>query len=364
MVFMVSWKLFSIAGIDIKLHWTTLLLLGLFLVLSVNSFLILLLLFISITFHELSHSLVAKGNGVKISQIILLPIGGMAVMKNAVIDPKVEFKMAIAGPLFNFAVCGLILIAAYLSGSSNLIYSMGYWNERLAGDILQDIGPMMVSSLFWLNFLLGAFNLFFPALPLDGGRVLRALLAMVMDYVKATRIATVISMFLTILLFLVSLVSMNLILLLISIFIFFGARSEMEFAVSHRLLRKIPVSNLMRKNFLMVDENTPLDALVADMIASRSLVAFSKEGKNITAVSIYKIGEVPKQRWGRMKFKDLAVVIKPVSPGTQVVTALTRMGKEGFEALPVVDNYHEVVGCLYKRDIDTILELLKVTKLS
>ena len=99
-----SWKLLSVEGIEIRLHWTLLLLFGyVFFMAAMNpreSFLVPLLwfiLFASVALHELSHSLVAKSMGVTIEQIVLLPIGGMAVMKQAVFTPLQEFKMSVAG---------------------------------------------------------------------------------------------------------------------------------------------------------------------------------------------------------------------------------------------------------------------------
>jgi Zn-dependent protease len=355
-----TWKLFSVAGIDVKLHWTTLLLMILSL-LNPVFFIVLLTLFASVTLHELSHSLVAKDNGLKIDQILLLPIGGMAAMKEASLDPNTEFKMAIAGPLFNFALCSFILLATGFLGNGLSLLSLQVWEESLLpGTPPVPIEIFFLSTVFWLNAFLGAFNLFFPAIPMDGGRVLRSLLAMFMSYVKATRIATALSTVLTIFLFAFAVYNQNLILIIISVFIFVGARSGLEYALSSRLLGDFPVKRLVRQNYLVVEEDKTLEEIIAEMIASRSLVAFAQKD-HISSVSIYDIRHVSRKEWKKTKFKDIAVKQKPITLDHPASYALDKMRELDLEALPVVED-GDIIGCVFKEDVDVVLELLKVSR--
>ena len=106
-----SYKILSLFGIDIEVHWLFLLAIVVFLFFSPLSALLFCVIFIFVALHEITHSLVAKRKGIEVKKIILLPIGGMAVIENIEeLDPWSEIKMAIAGPLFNFAVVGICLL--------------------------------------------------------------------------------------------------------------------------------------------------------------------------------------------------------------------------------------------------------------
>src|SRR5208283_3043494 len=136
-----------------------------------------------VVLHELGHALVARRNGVVVRSIILLPIGGVTLMeemgpRNA--DPARDIRISVAGPLVNLAI-------AAVSGAFILAFlpQVKLWNQPFvhAGNLPR--------PLFWGNLFLGGFNLL-PAYPMDGGRILRAMLAERMDYVAATRRAVTI----------------------------------------------------------------------------------------------------------------------------------------------------------------------------
>jgi Zn-dependent protease len=169
-----SWKIARLFGIDIRLHWTFLVLIlfvvqmaeplvGLFVILTT---------FGSVLLHELGHSLVARRFGIKVLDISFWPLGGMARMSEIPEEPRVEGWVAIAGPAVNFA---LVVLAAPV-----LVLAM-------AAE-----APALLLTALWafvaINLGLGTFNLV-PAFPMDGGRILRALLARKMNYVRATEIA-------------------------------------------------------------------------------------------------------------------------------------------------------------------------------
>src|SRR5581483_5320297 len=186
-----SWKLGRIAGIDVYVHATFALLLlwvGFVnyaprqsLADALAGLAFILCLFAVVVLHELGHALTARRYGIKTRDITLLPIGGVARLERMPSDPTQELLVALAGPAVNVVLAGLLF--AVLAARGWAVGSV----EQLAAE-LSTFGGNLLLQLFVANVFLALFNLL-PAFPMDGGRVLRALLAMRMDYVKATRIA-------------------------------------------------------------------------------------------------------------------------------------------------------------------------------
>ena len=178
-----SWKLGRFAGVDVYLHFTFLLMLGWFaisdavagrsLMAGVWGLGFTVALFASVLLHEYGHALTARRFGVGTRDITLYPIGGVASLERMPDDPKQELWVALAGPAVNVAIAVALYLIAQLTGIwtplSQLSLNSGSFIERL----------MLV------NISLVIFNLL-PAFPMDGGRVLRAILAMRMNYVRAT----------------------------------------------------------------------------------------------------------------------------------------------------------------------------------
>jgi len=189
-----SVKIFEIFGISVKLHISFLIfMLFLFmlfvflngLIAGIVSVFLFFILFSIVLLHELSHSLVAIEFGFKVRSITLLPLGGAADIEMDE-NPKAELLMAFAGPLFNILFAWICLIL--------LMFLTPNWNHYLnifASNFLLD-GFGFLGWLIWINFMLAAFNLL-PAFPMDGGRILRAFLALFMNYLKATKISLTIA---------------------------------------------------------------------------------------------------------------------------------------------------------------------------
>ncbi len=202
-----SWKICRIRGIQLEIHFSFLLLLGFYAYIGHQAMgangaialtLMIALVFVSVALHELGHSFTAQYYGIKVPRIVLLAIGGMAQMASIPREPKKELIITINGPLVNF-VLALILFAAlaihYQSpgevaqGTINILKS--YVSEER---VRTPYNPFLLNwtNLAWgllaWNIAMGLFNLL-PIFPMDGGRLLRALLAQRISYLLATRIA-------------------------------------------------------------------------------------------------------------------------------------------------------------------------------
>ncbi len=164
--------------------------------------------------HELGHSLTARKYGVDTKKITLLPIGGVASLERIPEDPKQELWVALAGPAVNIVIA--ILIYPFIAGQ-----------QLLSTDQMTSVNTIngFLSSLLRVNIALVVFNII-PAFPMDGGRILRALLAMKIGRTRATQIAANLGQFLAAGFVFYGLVDGNPMLILIGIFVYFGARTE------------------------------------------------------------------------------------------------------------------------------------------
>ncbi len=345
-----SWKIASISGIDIELHWTTLLFIISLIILSPISAIVLTLLFIIISLHELSHSIVAKRRGIDVRRIVLLPIGGMAVMEESNLKPEDEFYMAFAGPAFNFIFAGIVLLFVQLLGLP--IYSMHTWDLMMNGKINIEWLGFIVSNLFWLNWLLGAFNLFIPAIPMDGGRVLRAFLAMTMDYSKATRIAGYVSKFLIAFMLMFSIFTFNIILFLIAIFLWIGASAEVEQAMNTHLVSMINMKNLIKKRAPKISQKILVKKALETMLKKNTTQLFV--GDNIHFVTVEDLVNANKNDYV-MNYARIARPIEITRPDVMINSFMA----QNAEILPVKIN-DEIVGFIYLDDLTRAMKLAKM----
>jgi Zn-dependent protease/CBS domain-containing protein len=254
-----SWKLGRVAGIDVYMHGTFLILLAW---VGVSHYLqrhrladagaglvFIVALFAIIVLHELGHALTARHYGIRTRDITLLPIGGVARLERMPDDPKQELLVALAGPAVNVALAALLLG----------VVTPTAWHE------VQWVGGDFLSKLLWVNVTLAVFNLI-PAFPMDGGRALRALLAMRMDYVRATQIAAHIGQGLALVFGLVGLFS-NPFLVFIALFVWMGAASEASAALTRSVLGGIPVSRAMITRFETLAPTDTLQRALAHVLA-------------------------------------------------------------------------------------------------
>jgi Zn-dependent protease len=217
-----SWRLGRIAGIDLYVHATFLLLLGWEALRGyqahgdpaemMGGLVFIMVLFGIVVLHELGHALAARSFGIRTRDITLLPIGGVARLEQVPRDPGQELVVALAGP----AVNGVLAAGIYL------VLKLGQGPSPF-GEALR-VGGGFLNRLFWVNVSLALFNLL-PAFPMDGGRVLRAVLALRLDYVRATQVAAMIGQGVAILFGVLGLFY-DPFLIFIALFVWFGAAQE------------------------------------------------------------------------------------------------------------------------------------------
>jgi Zn-dependent protease len=217
-----SWKLGRVAGIDVFLHPTFLLVLipGVF-----GRPLTVLCVFGCVLLHEFGHALMARRFGIETEDITLYPIGGVARLRRMPRAPGAELLIALAGPAVNFAIVGALTVLSLLG-----------LNALVAGTTLE----FLLNELLIVNLVLGLFNLI-PAFPMDGGRVLRALLGGWLGRAQATTIAATIGRTLAVLFGIFGIMTLvwtgNPFPLALSVFIYFAARME-ETQVLHEERRR------------------------------------------------------------------------------------------------------------------------------
>ena len=254
-----SLQLGSIAGIKLQVHWsfslivawvlTTSLLAGQGILGSLSSVVFILVLFGCVVLHELGHALAARMYGISTRDITLLPIGGVARLERMPRKPSQELVVALAGPAVNVVIAAvLFLLLAPAVGLSNFL-------PLQSGTFLQ--------RLMFVNIALVAFNLL-PAFPMDGGRVLRALLAMVMSYGRATRVAAIVGQVCALGLGLLAFY--NPMLLLIAAFIFFGAAAESNQVAIREQIGGFHVRDGMLRTFRAVPASAHLRDIVLDLL--------------------------------------------------------------------------------------------------
>ncbi len=260
-----SWKIGRFAGIDVFVHTTFLLLIGWIAIshwIEENSIAavvagvgFILALFASVVLHEYGHALTARRFGVQTRDITLYPIGGVARLERIPDVPIQELWVALAGPAVNLVIAAVLFIFLWLTGSmeplSSLTMTSGSFLERL-----------MVTNL-----LLVGFNLI-PAFPMDGGRVLRSLLALRLEYTNATQIAATVGQWLAYAFGFIGLFS-NPFLVFIALFVWIGAQSEAQMVRMKSALSGVPVSRAMLTDFSALSADDTL-ATAIDLVLAGS----------------------------------------------------------------------------------------------
>lgn len=253
-----SLPLGTVFGIRLQVHWTFLFVILFVVLLSVsagNSVAETLLklgfvaaLFSCVVLHELGHALAARYFGIPTKDITLLPIGGVARLTRVPRKPLQEIVVALAGPAVNVVIASVLLAVLLPSRGASVFTQQGR-------DVWQ--------QLLFVNIALVLFNML-PAFPLDGGRVLRAVLATFLTYSRATRLAATVGQVCAVCLAFLGLA--NPFLFIIAAFIFLGAAAESRQVIAHEELAEVRVGDAMLRRFHAVSDKTPIRTVAAQML--------------------------------------------------------------------------------------------------
>ncbi len=321
-----SLRIGRIYGIDIEVHWTLLLLLLFALLVSGYSltlFILVVLLFVCVLVHELAHSLVARRNNVRVREIVLNIIGGASVIDTVGMDPGVEFRISVVGPLMSLFLGGIFGILVIFSGIGPLTYVLQF--------------------LFEINVLLGVFNII-PAFPMDGGRVLRGWLRKSRDEYRATAATVRISYVIIGLLVVFSLgyvLSIRgsvlykeyyfFIFLIIAVFLYRGTQAEMESATIKQETSGLTVRSVLSKSFVLVDPGLSIEKMYRIALEKKEHVILTRINGRLMAVDLFR------GRPGRAGgVAGLSVPIAVVKPSTRLFDALSMIEGTGAGIAAVV----------------------------
>jgi Zn-dependent protease/CBS domain-containing protein len=210
------------------------------------------LLFACVLAHEFGHIFTARTFGVATPDVTLLPIGGVARLERIPEEPREELLIAIAGPLVNVVIAlGLMAIAGADMQTSHLA-------------AVESARVSMVDRLASVNLFLALFNMI-PAFPMDGGRVLRALLAIKLGFARATEIAATIGQFVAFALGFIGLFT-NPMLIFIAIFVYLAAASEAQLVAVRAMSRGVPVGSAMMTQYATLAPDTPIEEAVNTLL--------------------------------------------------------------------------------------------------
>ncbi len=309
--------------------------------------------FASVLVHELAHSIVAVLHGIPVSKITLFLFGGVAEISREPDDPATELKVALAGPAVSAVLAAAFWGAVILTG-------------------LRSGRPAAQLSFLYLaianTFLLG-FNLL-PGLPLDGGRVLRAIIWRVTGSLKrATYIASITGQALAGLMIILGLVTIlfakqivtGLWLIFIALFLRQAAEASYRQGTMKRALRGATVADAMTRDVVTVSPAITLTALVDEHFLHHHFICYPVvEGdRTLGLVSIKDVKHVPRERWTEMHVGDILTLLSSentLASTDGIPSAMRKLAASGFGRLPVVD-HGRLVGIVTRGDIMRNLEI-------
>ena len=356
-----SFRIGRFFGIDVFVHATFLLLLAWVVAsaymrtrsweVSLHQLLFVILVFVIVVLHEYGHALTARRFGVTTRDITLLPIGGVARLERIPENPWQEFLIAIAGPAVNVVLAGLCLIWAVADGSLAANFADAARPPAQSDVVESLIATSWSMRLLILNIVLVVFNMI-PAFPMDGGRVLRAVLAMSMDYVTATRIAASVGQFLALMFGFFGLMSGSYMLPFIALFIWIGAAQEAEAVVQRSMIAGVNVRDAMITQFNAVAPQDSLDTVAQHVVDSFQQDYPVADGEQVVGmISRKHLLMALAQRGRQALVSDVMarefVVAHPDEPLTEVVTRL-----QGCDcnSIPVV-HANRLVGIITSENI-------------
>jgi Zn-dependent protease/CBS domain-containing protein len=343
-------RLGRVAGTEVRVHVTFLILLaglGIYFWLqagpaaAVDGVLFVLAVFACVLLHEFGHVLMARRFGIRTPDITLLPIGGLARLEKMPEKPWQELLVALAGPAVNVVI---VLILLPLVGLPTGVESV------------EDIS--FSQRLLLVNGVLVVFNMI-PAFPMDGGRVLRALLAMIMDYTVATRVAAAVGQGFAVVGGILGLVWMHPLLLLVSVFVFMAAKGEAEATTMRSLLRGVPLRRAMMTDFRTLRREDLLGDAARELLAGpqHDFPVVEEDGRLIGLLTRSRLIEALAEHGrGWPVEQAMRTEVPTVPEGFPLREAYAVLSRSPIESLPVMENGGaRVVGLLTAENVGELL---------
>jgi stage IV sporulation protein FB len=356
-----SFRILTIKGIDIRVHLTFPLIFlwaayqfgsifgslsgALFGITAIS------LLFILVTLHELGHSFAARMYGVPVKQIILSPIGGVAQLKRMPDKPIQEMVIAIAGPAVNILMAFLIAAVGYAFGLDLMSLTTSFNTSESA-----TIGAL-ISYVFISNLFLAIFNLI-PAFPMDGGRILRAFLALRLQYAKATNIAATIGRIVAILFGIYGLLNGGLFMIFIAFFIFTAAGQEANYSRFRQALDGYTVQNAYSASAYRLHPSYSLEQ-------ARNLTAYTGQQEFPVVDGEWLTGYLTRSELDQALRSNPSYIpvstimdrsIRPVTPEMGLFQVQQRLVEEARQGLPVVSTSGRYLGIITHQHIAQLFQ--------
>jgi Zn-dependent protease/CBS domain-containing protein len=295
-----------------------------------------------VVLHEFGHAFAAKAFGINTPDITLLPIGGVARLERMPEEPVQELIIAVAGPLVNVVIAlGLFVVGG----------AQGLLNRSTVE------GGGLIAQLLTINIILVLFNLL-PAFPMDGGRVLRALLATRMSYARATQVAATVGQGFAFIFGFLGLFGPNPFLLFIALFVYIGASQEAALAQMKDVSRRFPVSSAMVREFRTLSENATLEEAVDALLATsqHDFPVVDETGSVAGLLTRHDLIAAlrkndPGLRVGDVMRRD----IPTVTTGTRFEDAFRIMQECNCPAVPVLDRMKRLVGLLTPENVTELM---------
>lgn len=330
-------------GVELRLHVTFALLLAFVLITeyyaggshgAVRGMFLVAIIFGSVIAHELGHAVAAMSFGIGVRSIVLLPIGGITIMEDQTRiapDPRRDIRISLAGPMVN-------LVLGIFFGTGILIFLPQI--NLLAKPWVASSN--LLRSLVWTNVFLGGFNIL-PFYPMDGGRVLRAIMSTRMDSLVATRRAVLIGQAFAIFLLVLGARINDSWMIMIAVFLFFGAQVEDRSAVLQSVLERVRIEDIMLTDFKTLSPADTLeDALQKVVHSLQDDFPVVRQGDMVGTISKQRIMETLRENGNGYVQGAMNRFFQIAQRGETLASVFRRLGQTGLSLVPVVDGDHLV----------------------
>ena len=361
---------FKLLDIDVKVHWSFVLVLAFgaflygsgpagWLIGGLYGVVTMLLLFASVTLHEYGHALTARRFGIGTRSILLLPIGGVANLERIPEKPGQEIAIVAAGPLVNLAISVLLTPFVLLlnGGNGAGVFTMNAVNANIQSPGLLNLLVFLIST----NLLLAIFNLL-PAFPLDGGRLLRALLAYVRPYPQATQIAVVVGRLLAVSMAVYGIFTGAIGLLLIAFFVYVGGSAELEAVSSRVVLRRFRASDALTHNAITLYTSERLERVTQLIMNSYQIDYPVRDlaGRFVGVLTRPRLIDALREYGPDARIVDVmlpAASVPRCASSSDLATVWEMMGRTGSRVVAVATQ-DQVMGIITSDDISEVFQVM------